>query len=79
MMNFNPSGLEMFGFGFIIFTIFVGSLIAAACYYLAKRKTETPVLAAVIGFFTAFILPLALIYLIVLVLMRDLPTDKRVD
>ncbi|HIK79660.1 MAG TPA: hypothetical protein EYF94_01835 [Porticoccaceae bacterium] len=45
---------------------------AAICYYLGKRKTETPVLVSVIGFFTAVFAPFALVYLFIFMLKRDL-------
>ncbi len=40
-------------------------------YMLAKRKTETPILATIIGFIAAFIPPISIIYIIILVLKND--------
>ncbi len=40
-------------------------------YRLGQTKTDNPQKAAIIGFFTAFFPPLALIYLIVLLLKED--------
>tara|TARA_R110000868_G_scaffold88008_4_gene245579 strand:- start:72 stop:302 length:231 start_codon:yes stop_codon:yes gene_type:complete len=54
------------------FVIGLAVVMTAVSYYLGKRKTATPILAAIIGFFSAIIPPLALIYLIVLVLKRDI-------
>ncbi len=52
-------------------------LIATALtYILAKRKTETPVLATVIGFFAALLPPISLIYIIVLVLKSDVVKNE---
>lgn len=56
-------------FGQIIIVLAI--LMALAGYYLGKRKTTTPVVTSVIGFFTAFIPPLSLIFLIVLVIKKD--------
>lgn len=50
------------------------SLIGILSYYLGRRKTNTPVLATFIGILLAFIPPLALIYLIVLVIKADVKT-----
>ncbi|MCP3674983.1 MAG: hypothetical protein GY829_11015 [Gammaproteobacteria bacterium] len=45
-------------------------------FFLTKRKTQTPVLASVIGFFIAFIPPLSLIYIIILVLKNDIIANE---
>jgi ABC-type proline/glycine betaine transport system permease subunit len=47
-------------------------IVALVSYYLGKRKTETPKLVAAIGFFSAIIPPLALVYLMVLVFKKDI-------
>ncbi len=53
-------------------TIVIWVLIATILtYLLAKRKTETPILATVIGFFAAFVPPISMIYIIILVLKND--------
>ena len=53
------------------FIMVLAVIMAVVCFYLGKRKTQTPVLASIIGFFTALIPPLAMIYLIVLVVKKD--------
>lgn len=45
-------------------------------YYLGEKKTNNPVLTAIIGFFSAFIPPLALILLMILVLKSDIDKTK---
>lgn len=60
-------------FGQLTLVTGLAIFMAAICFYLGKRKTETPIIVSVIGFFTAIIPPIALIYLIVLVIKRDLP------
>ncbi|WP_218396418.1 hypothetical protein [Alteromonas lipotrueae] len=51
-------------------------LMAALGYYLGKRKTQSPILTAVVAFFAALVPPLAIILLIVLVLKNDVQTSK---
>ncbi|WJG08911.1 hypothetical protein [Aliiglaciecola sp. LCG003] len=58
----------LFGEFIMILAVFM----AAFSFYLGKRKTETPILTSVIGFFTAIIPPVAIIFLIVLVFKRDI-------
>jgi hypothetical protein len=53
------------------FIIVLAVIMALVCFYLGKRKTQTPILASIIGFFSALIPPLALVYLIVLVCKKD--------
>lgn len=57
-------------FGQIV--VVLALIMAGLCYYLGKRKTQTPLLAAVVGVLTAFIPPLALLYLAALVLKNDI-------
>lgn len=57
-------------FGQIV--VILALIMAGLCYYLGKRKTQTPLLAAVVGVLTAFIPPLALLYLAALVLKNDI-------
>lgn len=71
-MNINAT---LVGQSIIVLAVFM----AGICYYLGKRKTETPFVAALIGFFTAMIPPIALIYLIVLVFKRDRTTVQSND
>lgn len=42
------------------------------CYYLGRRKTQTPVLAGLLGVVLSIIPPFALVYLVVLVFKKDL-------
>lgn len=54
--------------------IFVFAIVMAILgYYLGKKKTTTPAVTALIGFFSALIPPLAFIFLLVLVLKSDTP------
>ena len=57
-------------FGQIV--VVLALIMAGLCYYLGKRKTQTMLLAAVVGVLTAFIPPLALLYLAALVLKNDI-------
>jgi ABC-type molybdate transport system permease subunit len=68
-MNINVTVIGQFVIGLAVF-------MAAICYYLGRRKSETPVLVSIIGFFTAVFPPLALVYLLILVFKRDLPTAQ---
>lgn len=68
-MNINVSILSGFIIGLAIF-------MAIVSYYLGRRKTETPILVAAIGCFTAFIPPVALVYLIILVFKRDISQQQ---
>ena len=52
---------------------FLALFMLVAGYQLGKRKTQTPSLTAFVGFLTAFIPPVAIIFLAVLVLKNDLP------
>lgn len=52
--------------------IFVLAIVMAVVgFYLGKRKTQTPFLVSVLGFVSDLVPPLALIFLIVLVLKSD--------
>lgn len=52
--------------------IFVLAIVMAVVgFYLGKRKTQTPFLVSVLGFVSVLVPPLALIFLIVLVLKND--------
>jgi hypothetical protein len=50
-----------------VFVLVVGAL----SYYLGRRKTQTPVLAGLLGVVLCIIPPFALVYLVVLVLKKD--------
>lgn len=54
----------------IIFLLFVFT-VTWCSYKLGKTKTENPRVAAVIGAISAFFPPLAIIYLVVLLLKED--------
>jgi uncharacterized membrane protein len=47
-------------------------VIGVLSYYLGKRKTNTPKMATFIGMLLAFIPPLGLIYIAILVLKNDI-------
>ncbi len=47
-------------------------IMAIAGYYLGKRKTQTPVLTTIIAIVSSFLPPLALLFLMVLVLKNDI-------
>ena len=49
-------------------------IMAGVCYYLGRRKTQTPILAGFLGAVLTLIPPLGLIYLVVLVLKKDVNT-----
>jgi hypothetical protein len=62
---------------------FLGQIIAVwiviatiLTFFLAKRKTQTPIIATIIGFILSFIPPVCMIYLIVLVLKNDVPKTE---
>lgn len=50
-------------------------LMAVLSYYLGKRKTQTPKLAAFFGALLAFIPPFALLYIMVLIIKNDVATN----
>ena len=63
-MNINATVLGQF---IIVFALIMGAL----CYYLGRRKTQTPVLTGLLGMMLSIIPPFGLIYLVVLVLKKD--------
>ncbi|WP_394147089.1 hypothetical protein [Shewanella atlantica] len=72
-MNINASVMGQV----ILFTAVVSGILS---FYLGKRKTQTPILATVIGVILSFIPPLALIYLAALVLKNDVNhQDAAID
>ena len=72
-MNINATLLGEF---IILFALIIG----AVCYYLGRRKTQTPVLAGLLGVVLSIIPPFGLIYLVVLVLKKDIgPTSAVVS
>jgi uncharacterized membrane protein len=64
-MNINATMLGEF---MLLFVLLVG----AFSYYLARYKTKTPLLAALLGVLLSLMPPLALIYLVALVFKKDL-------
>lgn len=58
----------------IVFILAVGAM----SYYLGRRKTQTPILACLLGVMLSIIPPFALLYLVVLVLKNDLGSPSAV-
>ena len=55
-------------------TIFILAIVFAVVgFYLGKRKTETPVLVSILAFFSASIPPVGMIFLMILVVKKDIP------
>ncbi|MFY8274756.1 hypothetical protein AAEU32_11595 [Pseudoalteromonas sp. SSDWG2] len=68
-MSINATLLgEFIAFLFVVMIIAMPPL----CYYLGKKKTNNPILCAIVGFFLAFIPPFALVFVAVLALKSDL-------
>ena len=63
-MNINATFL---GELIVLFALIMGGV----CYYLGRRKTQTPILACLLGVVLAIIPPFALVYLVILVLKKD--------
>ena len=63
-MNINAT---LLGEIMIVFILVVGAL----SYYLGRRKTQTPILAGLLGLVLSIIPPFGLVYLVVLVLKKD--------
>ncbi len=68
-MNINATLLGQFIFALAIVMAILG-------YYLGKRKTQTPFLTSGLGFLSALIPPIALIFLIALVFKNDVQTTS---
>lgn len=64
-MNINLTFVGQFVLAFSVIN-------ALVCYYLGRRKVETPVLAAVLGFIFSIIPIFGLLYVIVLMFKKDL-------
>jgi hypothetical protein len=59
--------------------IFIFALVmGAVCYYLGRRKTQTPVLAGLLGVVLSLIPIFGLVYLVVLVLKKDVGSTPAV-
>ena len=72
-MNINATLLGEF---IALFALIMG----AVCYYLGRRKTQTPVLAGLLGVVLSIIPPFGLVYLVVLMLKKDVgPTSEVVS
>lgn len=59
-----------------IFILISALVICVAAYYLGRRKTETPKLAAGLGFLLGLIPLLGIIYLVVLMLKQDITSGS---
>ncbi|MCB2384275.1 hypothetical protein KV201_19130 [Shewanella sp. SR1] len=70
-MNINATVLGQF---IIVFALIMGAL----CYYLGRRKTQTPVLTGLLGMVLSIIPPFGLVYLVVLVLKKDVGSTSAV-
>lgn len=46
-------------------------IMGAVCYYLGRRKTQTPVLAGLLGLVLSVVPLLGLVFLVVLLLKKD--------
>lgn len=57
----------------IVFILVVGVL----SYYLGRRKTQTPILAGLLGLVLSIIPPFGLVYLVVLVLKKDVGSTSE--
>jgi len=64
-------------FGQLIFLSFF--IVGGLSYYLAKRKTTTPKIATLIGVLLCITPPLNIVYLIVLLLKKDIAPNKPID
>ena len=59
------------------FALISGLVIGIVSYYLGRRKTQTPVIAGVLGFVLGLIPIFGIIYLIVLMLKKDVIPNER--
>ncbi|MEW5682184.1 MAG: hypothetical protein AB1780_07370 [Pseudomonadota bacterium] len=69
-MNINATLLGEF---IALFALIMG----AVCYYLGRRKTQTPVLAGLLGVVLSLIPPFALVYFVVLLLKKDVGSTSE--
>lgn len=63
-MNINATLLGEF---IALFALVMG----AVCYYFGRRKTQAPVMTGLLGLVLSIIPPFGLVYLVVLVLKKD--------
>lgn len=68
-------GLNATIFGQIILLLAI--IMAFLGYYLGKRKTQTPILTTVVAVISAFVPPLAILFLMALLLKNDVTTDAK--
>ncbi len=68
-MNINAT---LYGQFVIIFALIMGVL----CYYLGRRKSKNPVLAALLGAVLSLIPLFGLVYLMVLLFKKDLSSTS---
>ncbi|EGN74813.1 hypothetical protein A28LD_1829 [Idiomarina sp. A28L] len=59
-----------------LFLFFCGVVIGLIGYCLGRRKTQTPFLAGVLGFFLGLIPIFGIIYLVILMLKNDVATNE---
>jgi hypothetical protein len=64
-LNINAT---LYGQYVILFAVIMGGI----CYYVGRRKTQTPVLSALLGALLSIMPPFGLVYLVALVLKKDL-------
>jgi len=69
-MNFNATLVGQFAFALAIVCALVG-------YFVGRRKSNSPVLLAVVGFFCGLIPPLGAIFIIIIALKKDLPNNQQ--
>lgn len=62
-------------FGQFVFVIAI--ICAAVGYYLGRRKTQSPVIVAVVGFFCGLFPPFGAVFILVLALKKDLPPPSK--
>lgn len=58
------------------FALISGLVIGIVSYFLGRRKTQTPVIAGVLGFVLGLIPIFGIIYLIVLMLKKDVIPNR---
>lgn len=66
-------GAEIFG----QIAFFTAIVCAAIGFYLGRRKTHSPLLTALVGFFCGLFPPFGAVFIIVLALRKDLPQPEK--
>ncbi len=64
----------LFGKFIALFALIIG----AVCFYIGRRKTKTPILAGLLGMVLSIIPIIALVYLAVLILKKDISSASPV-